>query len=144
MASHRGMTSIFSMLVMLQFTLLLIEFIIGMVVNLYTTIPQPVRGSFFMSSGGVAVIAHIGMGALISFISVMLLFLALMQGNRTNVVFTASAFIFIVAAAFSGLAFLFAGQDPVFSLLMAVFFIFGFSMYLFPLVTSMKIEPRQS
>ncbi len=129
---------IFSMLIMIQFTLLLIEFIIGMVVNLYVSIPEPIKGSFFMSSGAIALLAHIGFGALVAILGVLIFFLALMQGNRRDILFTAFGFIFVVAAAISGLAFLFDGQNPTFSLLMAAFFIFAFSAYLFPLAQSVK------
>ncbi|MHB1707901.1 MAG: hypothetical protein ACYCT2_00285 [Thermoplasmataceae archaeon] len=129
---------IFSMLIMIQFTLLLIEFIIGMAVNLYISIPDPIKGLFFMSSGAMALLAHIGLGVFIAILGVLIFFMALMQGNRSNIMFTASAFIFVVAAAISGLVFIFDGQDPAFSLLMAVFFIFAFSAYLFPLAGSMK------
>ncbi len=129
---------IFSMLIMIQFTLLLIEFIIGMVVNLYVSIPEPIKGSFFMSSGAIALLAHIGFGALVAILGVLIFFLALMQGNRRDILFTAFGFIFVVAAAISGLAFLFDGQNPAFSLLMATFFIFAFSAYLFPLAQSVK------
>lgn len=129
---------IFSMLIMIQFTLLLIEFIIGMAVNLYVSIPEPIKGSFFMSSGAIALLAHIGLGALVAILGVLIFFLALMQGNGRNILFTAFGFIFVVAAAISGLAFLFDGQNPAFSLFMAVFFIFAFSAYLFPLAQSVK------
>ena len=129
---------IFSMLIMIQFTLLLIEFIIGMAVNLYVLIPEPIKGSFFMSSGAIALLAHIGFGALVAILGVLIFFLALMQGNRRDILFTAFGFIFVVAAAISGLAFLFDGQNPTFSLLMAAFFIFAFSAYLFPLAQSVK------
>ncbi len=129
---------IFSMLIMIQFTLLLIEFIIGMAVNLYVSIPEPIKGSFFMSSGAIALLAHIGLGALVAILGVLIFFLALMQGNGRNILFTAFGFIFVVAAAISGLAFLFYGQNPAFSLFMAVFFIFAFSAYLFPLAQSVK------
>ena len=138
MDGKRMALPIFSMLIMIQFTLLLIEFIIGMVVNLYVSIPEPIKGSFFMSSGAIALLAHIGFGALVAILGVLIFFLALMQGNRRDILFTAFGFIFVVAAAISGLAFLFDGQNPTFSLLMAAFFIFAFSAYLFPLAQSVK------
>ena len=138
MDGKRMAMPIFSMLIMIQFTLLLIEFIIGMAVNLYISIPEPIKGSFFMSSGAMPLLAHIVLGALVAMLGVLIFFLALMQGNRRDIIFTAFAFIFVVAAAISGLVFLFDGQNPAFSLLMAVSFIFAFSAYLFPLAQSVK------
>lgn len=138
MDGKRMAMPLFSMLIMVQFTLLLIEFVIGMTVNLYVSIPEPLKGSFFMSSSAIAILVHIGLGALVAVLGVLIFFMALMQGNRRNILFTAFAFIFVVAAAINGLVFLFDGQNPAFSLFMAVFFIFAFSAYLFPLAQSVK------
>jgi len=130
--------SLFSMLIMIQFLLLIIEFIIGMAVNLYISIPEPIKGPFFMSSDATPLLVHIVLGALVAILGVLIFFVALMRGSRRDIIFTAFAFIFVVTAAISGLLFLFDGQNPVFSLLMAVFFIFAFSAYLFPVAQSVK------
>jgi hypothetical protein len=115
---------------------LLIEFAAGMLVNLFTTIPDShpgsdpseyLGGSFdsvrwaLSQSGLPAVVFHAGWGLLLIVNGGVLIILARRVGRRSVTVSTVLGFLLVVGAGFNGASFLDFRQDYS-SMLMATFF----------------------
>ena len=117
--------------------LLILQFLMGMWLNLFATFPTISTSSGMigiMSSimvGGMGLLmTHMMMGFLILFASVAVLALSSYSG-RTDVVLLGIAGLALIAlAGISGLSFMFSGfQNDLYSYLMAVGFIFAFLVY---------------
>ncbi len=115
---------------------LLIEFAVGMLVNLFTTIPDShpgsdpseyLAGSFdsvrwaLSQSGLPALVFHASWGLLLIVNGVVLIILARRVGRRSVTVSTVLGFLLVVGAGFNGASFLDFRQDYS-SMLMATFF----------------------
>ncbi|MEM0280074.1 hypothetical protein [Metallosphaera sp.] len=122
-------------------TLLLIEFILGMWINLFVSLPPgtPNRppyqetgfmmGTFLGSFGG-AVMAHFMLGVLIALVSFVIMILAFLLGDLKVMMTGVISFLFIVVAGISGLSFMMSGfTNNFYSFLMSVGFILAFSSY---------------
>ncbi|MEM3196301.1 MAG: hypothetical protein QXH43_09275 [Metallosphaera sp.] len=123
-------------------TLLLIEFILGMWINLFVSLPPgtPNRppyqetgfmmGPFFGGSFGGAVMAHFMLGLLIALVSFVIMILAFLLGDLKVMMTGVISFLFIVVAGISGLSFMMSGfTNNFYSFLMSVGFILAFSSY---------------
>jgi hypothetical protein len=115
---------------------LLIEFLAGMLVNLFTTIPDNhpgsnpsgyLGGSFdsvrwaITQSGLLALAFHASLGLLLIVNGLVLIILARRLGRRSVTVSTVLGFLLVVGAGFNGASFLDFGQDYS-SMLMATLF----------------------
>jgi hypothetical protein len=115
---------------------LLIEFLAGMLVNLFTTIPdnhpgsnpsEYLGGSFdsirwaITQSGLPALVFHASLGLLLMVNGLVLILLARRVGRRSVTVSTVLGFLLVVGAGFNGASFLDFGQDYS-SMLMATLF----------------------
>jgi hypothetical protein len=125
---------------------LLIEFLAGMLVNLFTTIPDNrpgpnptayLGGSFdsirwaIMQSGLPALAFHASLGLLLIVNGLVLIILARRLGRRSVTVSTVLGFLLVVGAGFNGASFLDFGQDYS-SMLMAT--LFGLSVLAYAVV----------
>jgi len=105
---------------------LLIEFLAGMLVNLFTTIPDNhpgsnpsdyLGGSFdsvrwaITQSGLPALVFHASLGLLLMVNGLVLILLARRVGHRSVTVSTVLGFLLVVGAGFNGASFLDFGQD---------------------------------
>ncbi len=114
-------------LVMLEILILTIQFMLGMYVNLFVTIPQMSFGygmmTLMLAAGASLIMLHMFLGMVIGIVSVMILILSLMAGLSRIAYLSVISLVFIVIAGVNGLVFLFGGQNNVNSFAMAVSFL---------------------
>jgi len=121
------------------FALLVIQYIDGMVVNLFTELPKThpgVNGSYAPSipwalsgGAGVALAIHVTNWLLLMAIGIFLLILAIKKRRKAFIIGSSFGFFFILIAASGGLTFLNRGGNDTDSLEMAIAFIFSFISY---------------
>src|SRR5258706_16211171 len=107
--------------------MLIIQFAVGTVVNLYETVPKADKGSGFLTavgralSGGPAgLAAHAGLGLLIFLAAVALLVRAVIARHRAAIGFSVVALLAIITAAVNGARFVSDGGRASASLTMAL------------------------
>ena len=122
-------------LILLEFLLLIIQFIIGMWMNLFAVFPS-FSSSFFMYGmmrvmfSVPELMAHMMLGVLIGLISIMIFMILAMGGDYRLLSQSAIASISILIAGISGLEFVFSGYvNNVFSFIMSIGFIFTVVAY---------------
>ena len=121
-------------------TLLVIQFIAGMVLNLYVSIPKShpgIHGSYAPSitwalkaGGGVVLAIHVANAILLVIGSVALLIRSIISHRKTFIIGVSSGLLFTLLAFSNGLGFLNAGGKNVYSLGMALAFMSAFLSYL--------------
>ncbi|MDH2900164.1 MAG: hypothetical protein PXY39_04260 [archaeon] len=118
-------------------SLLVLQFLMGMWLNLFATFPtistsfgmMGIMGSI-MAGGMGLLIAHMMSGFLLVFASVAVLAFSAYSGRTDVVLLGIAGLALIVLAGISGLIFMFSGfQNNLYSYLMAVGFIFAFLVY---------------
>jgi hypothetical protein len=122
-------------LILLEFLLLVIQFIIGMWINLFAVFPS--FGSSFFMYGMMRVMfsvpelmVHMMTGFLIGLISVMIFMILAIGGDYRLSSLSAIASVSILAAGIGGLEFVFSGfGNDVFSFIMSLGFIFTVVAY---------------
>lgn len=123
----------FSKLVLSEVVLLVITFLLGMDINLYTNIPSNIfTASFWESSSSWIIRFHMIVGTAILAIAIILVvsslkFKDIKQGIKVPSIV---GLISIITAYLSGLTFLFLGANNIFSYLMAIGFIFAIVSYM--------------
>jgi hypothetical protein len=120
-------------------SLLLVQFVLGMYLNLYTELPKTHPGtaeSFAPSipwalagGAGIALAAHVAVWIFLTLGSVALLVRSIMSRRKTLILGTAFGLLFVLSAGSGGLAFLNQGGENRQSLLMAIGFILAFVAY---------------
>ncbi len=119
----------FSKFLYAEMGLLVVQFLLGMYVNLYINIPTTLTTSFWEAASTPLVIAHMWVGTALLGVAI---YLALRSGAAINPAARWAAYsgLFWVAFAFaSGIAFLFGGADNVYSYLMSAGFLFAVMSY---------------
>ena len=101
----------------------------GTVVNLFAAIPPNTPLAFFSFSDGIEVLAHIVNGALILIIAVGIVAISATLGNHLLPRLALLALVFVAAAVATGLIFTMRGQDPAYSIAMAMSFISAYTVY---------------
>lgn len=122
-------------LILLEFLLLVIQFIIGMWINLFAVFPS--FGSSFFMYGIMKVMfsvpelmVHMMNGILIGLISIMIFMILALGGDYRLSSLSAIASVSILAAGIGGLEFVFSGfGNDVFSFIMSLGFIFTVIAY---------------
>ena len=122
-------------LILLEFLLLVIQFIIGMWINLFAVFPS--FGSSFFMYGMMRVMfsvpelmVHMMTGMLIGLISIMIFVILAIGGDYRLSSLSAIASVSILAAGIGGLEFVFSGfGNDVFSFIMSLGFIFTVIAY---------------
>lgn len=107
--------------------LLLVEYVLGMYLNLFVQIPL-LRGTsgmvtFMFSVAGPALMAHIMMAMMILFVTVGLVVSSSMTGDPWLRLTSSLALVFTGAAILGGIEFLFFGQASGYSFLMSIGFL---------------------
>ncbi|MCL4314357.1 MAG: hypothetical protein M1454_01325 [Candidatus Thermoplasmatota archaeon] len=115
-----------SAMLILLFLFLFIQFLLGMYINLFVSIP--VMPAFSMMGygpyGGFPIVmAHMFLGIIIGLISLGILFLSIGTGRNKTLISATGLFLSVLFAGVNGLFFLFGGQNNVNSFLMATGFI---------------------
>jgi hypothetical protein len=107
--------------------LLIVQFAIGVVVNLYATIPAADRGSGILgaigralSNGPASLAAHAGLGLLIAVTAVALVVRSILARHALAIVLSGLGLLAIIAAAFNGARFVADGGPSSASLAMAL------------------------
>jgi hypothetical protein len=106
---------------------LIVQFAIGTVVNLYVTVPAADRGSGFfgalgkaLSHGPAALAAHAGLGLLLVLTAIALVARAIQARHAPTIALASLGLLFIVAAAVNGVRFVSDGGTNNASLAMAL------------------------
>lgn len=124
-------------LILLEFFLLIIQFFIGMWMNLFAVFPQFGSYPFGMMQVMMQVMfsvpelpVHMMFGILIGLISLMIFFIIATIGNYRLLLLSAGASLFILVAGISGLEFMFSDfTNNAFSFLMSMGFIVTVGIY---------------
>ncbi|MCL4335194.1 MAG: hypothetical protein M1402_03765 [Candidatus Thermoplasmatota archaeon] len=126
MSMRRMMADGLSAMVIILFVFLFIQFLLGMYINLFVSIP--VMSPFFMMGygpyGGFPIVmAHMFLGILIGLVSLGILFLSIGTGSLRTLLSAIGLFLSVLLAGIDGLLFLFNGQNNINSFLMSTGFI---------------------
>ncbi len=151
MPMKKMMTNGLPSMVIMLFLFLFIQFLLGMYINLFVTIPavSPFLMMGYGPYGGFPVVmVHMFLGILIGLISIGILFLSIGSGQKKILASAIGLFLSILIAGIDGLFFLFDGQNNINSYLMATGFIlamlFSFILLLFVYQPDFKTERRTS
>lgn len=131
----RTMLKIAKELIFIEILMLVIQFVIGMWMNLFATFPTSTYPSTMFGMMGAMflmpeLIAHMMLGILILLISLVIFIMLMIEGDYVSSVLSAIAFISIAVAAIAGMEFVFSGfSNNVFSFMMALGFIFSVMAY---------------
>ncbi len=105
-------------------TLLLpFQLLLGMWINLFVNIPDPVVSNFFTSGGGIVLVVHMLNGLAIIVLSIVTIVLATRFNKVAPLRLSIAAVVFVVLAIASGIKFDFFGQNDAFSYTMAIGFV---------------------
>ncbi len=130
----------FSNTVSILTLLLPLQFLLGIWVNLFVDIPNPLVSSFFVSGGGIVLIFHILNALTIATLSVLLVIFARRLNKAVPFRLSILATVFVFLAIASGITFVFFGQNDAFSFTMAVGFVFSVVLFAFVGRTAMQIR----
>ena len=111
--------------------LLFIQYWLGMVINLFSNIPDTNPLNFFSYSGGIEVFAHITNGILIVIVSLIIVLYCIKLTNSLFSKISIVGTLFIISAIISGFIFILRGMDDSFSIAMAMIFISVYSLYFY-------------
>ncbi|MGC8505643.1 MAG: hypothetical protein ACP5NK_02915 [Thermoplasmata archaeon] len=127
MMGKRMMRSGFLPMLFALLFFLVVQFLLGMYINLYVTIPAMYGFSMMgfepLYSGFPIVMAHMFLGILIGLTSIGILILSVGTGSRRIMLGSAGLFLSVLLAGIDGLFFLFDGQNNLNSYLMSTGFI---------------------
>lgn len=101
----------FKTLIVVVGILLFIQYWLGMVINLFVTIPKSDPLNFLNYSGGIEVLAHISNGVLIFIISCLIVYYSIRLTNSIFSKLSIVGIIFVLSAIISGLVFILGGMD---------------------------------
>ncbi len=120
-------------------TLLLpLQLLLGMWVNLFVKVPDPIVSSFFASGGGIVLIVHMLNALAIITLGNVIIVLAMGFKKRTPLRFSIMAFVFVALAIASGIKFDFFGQNDAFSYTMVIGFVLAVLSFTFAGRTAMQ------
>ncbi len=134
----------FKTLIVVVGILLFIQYWLGMVINLFVTIPKSDPLNFLNYSGGIEVLAHISNGVLIFIISCLIVYYSIRLTNSIFSKLSIVGIIFVLSAIISGLVFILGGMDNPFSIAMAMIFISIYSLYFYEFYLIDKSEGDHS
>ena len=111
-----------------ELAFLVIQFLVGMYVNLFVTLPHPLSflgmmGFMGVYSGFTFVMVHMMIGILVGLTSIGILFVSLFSGRFNMSILSISLLLSIILAGVNGLFFVFDGQNNINSYLMSIGFI---------------------
>ncbi len=111
--------------------LLPLQFLLGIWVNLFVTVPDPIVGSFFATGGGIVLVVHILNALTIATLSIVAVVLARRLKSLVPFRLSIIATLFVFLAIASGITFVFFGQNDAFSFTMAIGFVFSVVIFSF-------------
>ncbi|MEM0157979.1 MAG: hypothetical protein QW812_00510 [Thermoplasmataceae archaeon] len=122
-------------LILLELLLLLIQFLIGMWMNLFAVFPTSRSAPFMFEIMGVMLsvpelMIHMMVGVIIGIVAIIIMITFLVKLDHFPLLLSGFAFASILAAGIGGLEFLFSGfVDNVFSFVMSIGFILAMIFY---------------
>ncbi len=122
------------MVLMAILTLLAIQFLLGMVANLYTPVLPPSYAGLFAGSGPGSyplIVVHVVVAYLLTLLAVLLIVLLRKRGTRLQAALSLLGLFGILVAGIGGYQFLNSGGKPIWSFVMASAFLWTFSMYFY-------------
>ena len=116
------------MMASFELAFLVIQFLVGMYVNLFVTLPHPLSflgmmGFMGVYSGFAFIMVHMMIGILVGLTSIGILFVSLFSGRFNMSILSLSLLLSIILAGVNGLFFVFDGQNNINSYLMSIGFI---------------------
>lgn len=133
-----------AMLIMVQFTLLVIEFLLGMYLNLYSTVSLPLNMGADSMSSMFTLVPHMAVGVLIFVLSLIIVIYAARAENRRVMMPSILALIFVLLTGISGYAFAFVTATNLLSFVMAIGFLMTLIIYMVPVSMSMRPSPEMA
>ncbi len=128
--------------ILLTLTLLLpLQLLLGMWINLFVEVPNPLAGSFFASGGGIVLIVHILNGLTIASLAIVVAVLAARLHKVVPLRLSMIAIVFVFLSIGSGASFVLLGQNDVFSYTMVIGFVF--SVVLLAFVGRLAMQPSK-
>ena len=127
-----------SMLLMLQFTLLIVEFLLGMYLNLFSTASFPLSMGSGPSSGMFSVAPHMAIGILLFIIAVVIVVVSVRNGETRIRTSSVLGLLFILLAGLSGYMFAFQSGSDTMSFFMATGFVLAMAIYMVPVSVLMR------
>lgn len=127
-----------SMLIMLQFTLLIIEFLLGMYLNLFVTANFPISMSPSSMSTMLTILPHMAVGIILFIVSVAIVVMAARLKEQRIMTSSVLALIFILLSGLSGYLFAFNSGQDILSFTMAVGFLLTLVIYMIPVSVMMR------
>ena len=126
-------------LVSLELVLLAVQFVLGMFVSLYVTLPSTGFGMYGMMQlmfqpGMGALMAHMMTGMVLGAVAVLTFGASVLSRNGLLIAGTGGALAAVVAAGVSGMEFLFSGENNAFSYGMSLGFLLAFTLAFLSLV----------
>jgi len=121
----------FSRAVLTQSLLLPLQFLLGMAINLFIQIPDPVISGFFASARGVLVIIHVINGLAIVTLATLIIIFSGKFKNALPSRLSVAAAVFVILAIASGVTFVFFSQIDIFSYTMSIGFVTAAVLYSF-------------
>ena len=120
-------------LVSVELGLLALQYVLGMFVNLYVTLPSPILGMYGMMRlmflpGMGAVMAHMLTGMVLGALALLTFAASALSRNTLLLATTGGTFAAVLGAGISGMEFLFSGQNNAFSYGMSVGFLLAFTL----------------
>ena len=124
----RGFLKPVFMMASFELAFLVIQFLVGMYVNLFVTLPNPLSflgmmGFMGVYSGFAFVMLHMMIGILVGLTSIGILFVSFFSGRFNMSILSLSLLLSIIFAGVNGLFFVFDGQNNINSYLMSIGFI---------------------
>lgn len=119
--------------------LLFIQYWLGMVINLFVTIPKTDQLSFLSYSGGYEVLIHIANGFLILIVSSIIILYCIKLTNSYFSRLSILATLFIISAISTGFLFILDGMNNSFSIAMAMIFISTYTLYFYEFYLVSKV-----
>lgn len=135
-------TKTFQKLLYSELGLLVVQYLLGMYVNLYVDVPSTLTAAFWESQTTLIIIAHMWVGAALLGIAIYLAIRSStirIPGVRTS---SLSGLLWVSFAFLSGIAFLFGGANNLFSYAMAAGFLFAVMSFGFA-AGAMAFQGRQ-
>lgn len=112
-----------------EFFFLVLTFLLGMYVNLYSTANFPIHMNFINPSSGAFIMAHMAAGIIVTAIAVLIFIASLTLKKKNQPAISLIAMLLVILSAASGLMFAFVSGMDYWSYLMAVGFVFGIAVY---------------
>jgi hypothetical protein len=122
------------MVVTTLLTLLAVEFLLGIGINLYTLTLPSSYGAIFSGNGPQSyplLVAHVVLGYLLGLLGLILTALLFRKGSRFQLTLSGLGLIGIIIAGVAGEQFVVGGGAPAWSFLMAAAFLWSFVMFFY-------------